>query len=67
MWIGKKKYRDLIDRIEELEAAVLLLQLQKKAESEQPAADKSKEEKKPLGVIKSEWMLFEDERKGVKA
>jgi hypothetical protein len=27
MWIGKKKYRDLIDRIEELEAAGLLLQL----------------------------------------
>ena len=67
MWIGKKKYLDLIDRIEELEAAVLILQLQKKAETEQPAADKSKEGKKPLGEIKSEWMLFEDERKGVKA
>jgi hypothetical protein len=67
MWIGKKKYRDMIERIEELEAAVLLFQLKKKAETEQPAADKSKGEKKPLGEIKSEWMLFEDERKGVKA
>jgi hypothetical protein len=67
MWIGKKKYRDMIERIEELEAAVLLWQLQKKAEEQTPTEEKPKEERKPLGVIKSEWMLFEDERKGVKA
>lgn len=67
MWIGKKKYRDMIERIEELEAAVLLLRIAKKAEPETQTEEKPKEERKSLDVIKREWMLFEDERKGVKA
>lgn len=67
MWISKRKYRDLMERVEELEAAVLLLRIAKKAEPETQTEEKPKEERKPLGVIKSEWMLFEDERKGVKA
>ncbi len=67
MWIGKKKYRDMIERIEELEAEMLILRVAKKAEAQTPTEEKPKEERKPLGVIKSEWMLFEDERKGVKA
>lgn len=67
MWISKRKYRDLMERVEELEAEVLLLRIAKKAEAQTPTEEKPKEERKPLGVIKSEWMLFEDERKGVKA
>jgi hypothetical protein len=65
MWISKKKYRNLLDRVEQLEEAVL--RLPKTGQEERQAVSEKAEEKKSFGEIKREWMLFEDERGGATA
>lgn len=65
MWISKKKYRNLLDRVEQLEQAVL--RPPKTGKEERQAVSEKAEEKKSFGEIKREWMLFEDERGGATA
>lgn len=65
MWISKKKYRNLLDRVEQLEEAVL--RLPKTGQEERQDTAEKAEEKKSFGEIKREWMLFEDERGGATA
>ena len=65
MWISKKKFKNLLDRVEQLEEAVL--RPPKTGQEERQATAEKGEEKKSFGEIKREWMLFEDERGGATA